>query len=145
MFRKLNLTIGMLVLFGVAALPAAAQFGYVGFHGDGFGIQIGGPIRHHERRFRRPVCPPPVHIHSACCTTVTPGHYECVTKRVWREGYDQCVDYPAEFVTRYDACGRPVRVCVRPARTERVRVPGCWETVTERVWVQGYTTYSCGY
>ena len=64
------------------------------------------------------------------------GHYEWIERKVWRQGYYKTVQVPARYVTRYDECGRPYRVCIRRACTKRVWVDGCYEVVRERVWVE---------
>lgn len=146
--RTMLIIASLALCFGLVSAPqASGQFG-VFFGNDDFRVGVGiGGHRHerhvrydrHDRRF-----PVARHIHSACCTVHQPGHWEVRERRVWREGYFRTVDIPAEYVTRYDDCGRPYRVCVRPARCERVFVQGCWETVQDRYWVEGYVTYTCG-
>jgi hypothetical protein len=127
MFKHLIIP-AALALALMVAVPATASAQHAGIHVGGknfhVGVQLGRPV------YR----PRPVVV----CEPPPAGRYELVTRRVWREGYTRVVHVPAEYVTRYDHCGRPYQVCVRPAYDDRVVVPGCWETVSERVWVPGY-------
>jgi hypothetical protein len=66
-----------------------------------------------------------------------PGHTLEVTRRVWSPGRTCREWIPPLYATRYDPCGRPRQVCVRPGRWHTLHEPGRFETRLERVWVPG--------
>ena len=69
------------------------------------------------------------------------GHYQTVERKVWVPERKERVWCDAVYETRYDSCGRAVRVLVRPARYEWVTTPGYYELKTVRVWVPGRWEY----
>lgn len=130
----------LLTLMGALAAPAAAgdlsiDFGFRhARHGNGISIAVGYRNGHRVERNR--------HRHNDHCQYV-PGHYEVVQKQVWVPGGLRKEYRPARWGWRYDACGRRVRVLVRPAGYVMVQVPGHWDYVQERIWVAGY--YACAH
>lgn len=130
----------LLTLMGALAAPAAAgdlslDFGFRhSRHGKGIAISVGYRSGHRAQRHHRR------HHHHDRCEYV-PGHYEFVQKKVWVAGGLRKEWRPARWGWRYDACGRRVRVLVRPAGYVMVHVPGHWDYVQERVWVSG--RYAC--
>lgn len=89
-----------------------------------FGLSVGRGGLHVSIGRRGPACgptvcngPEPYRVRPNAC-----GYWENV-----RERYR----VPAVYEWRYDSCGRPYRVCVRPA---------CWEYRTRRVWRSGCRT-----
>lgn len=67
-----------------------------------------------------------------------PGCYENREQRVWVPATRQRVWIEPVYETRYDPCGRPIRVLVRPGCTQWQTVPGHYQTKTVRVWVPGH-------
>lgn len=67
-----------------------------------------------------------------------PGHHEQVTRQVWVRGTTRREWVPARIETRWDWCGRPFKVCVRPGHWRTVGEPGHYETRTETIWVPGH-------
>ena len=67
-----------------------------------------------------------------------PGHEEQVTRRVWVPGRTRREWVPARVETRFDWCGRPFTVCVRPGHWQTVCDPGHYETFVETIWVPGH-------
>lgn len=65
------------------------------------------------------------------------GHYEYVMRRVWVPGTCTRVWIEPIFATRWDACGRAFRVCVREGYWDSVTSPGHFEDRGEPVWVAG--------
>jgi len=102
----------------LAALTSLASPVRAGDRGDKVAAAIGGFIggvivgSHFDRGDR---CSPPVVVRGH-----SHGHWETVSRRVW---------IPARWVVTVDSCGRRMRS----------QVGGCYETRTERVWIDhGY-------
>ena len=147
----------------LAATPAAdAQRGFIRISDDGvsLGASFGkdghrsGRSRRYDRRYdrrqdRRDRVGFGLHIghrHGpACGPVIVPGRYEHRRVKVWVPGYNERVHVPARYDTRNDRWGRPYRVCVSEAYYRDVWHPGTWTWRNDRVWVDGYTRYSCGY
>ena len=121
-----------------AAAPAHAgdlSLGVVlgGHHG---GVQLSYGEGHGYHGGRGPVvagyaprayCPP--------ARVFVPGHYATVEREVWVPAFREKVWVEPVYTTRYDPCGRPLRVLACDGRwTVRV-VPGHYERRCERVWV----------
>jgi hypothetical protein len=66
-----------------------------------------------------------------------PGHFESRCERVWVPGCTRQVWVAPRYEWRNDACGRPVRVCVRTGYWTAVTDPGRYETRTTQVWIAG--------
>lgn len=120
MIRSLALTLVMTGAFTL--LPTAeakAQIVNIGFerqgpHGRvGIGIGFGNPHR-------------------------ATGHWTIVRERVWVEGRCERVWIEPIYETRFDACGRPIQICIRQGYWHTVQHPGYWNTVERRVWVEGH-------
>ena len=67
-----------------------------------------------------------------------PGHEEHVARQVWVPGRTRQEWVPAQIETRFDWCGRPFTVCVRPGHWRTVCEPGRYETRYETIWVPGH-------
>lgn len=67
-----------------------------------------------------------------------PGRYDVRCERVWIEGCERQVWVEPCYETRWDSCGRPYRVQVRPGHWRPVRDPGRWEQREVRVWIPGH-------
>lgn len=124
MSRKLTYAAAALVAtlaVGFGTKPANAQdlggFLRIGQGGVSVGVNVRDDDFRHGRRF---------HSHP---------RYEIVKERVWREGYWKSVEVPAVYRTIDRRNGPDLRVLVRPARCERVFVPGYWDLVERRVIV----------
>jgi len=119
------------------------RFGF-GKHRHGKSVRVGFEYRdgHRHRRGHRYR-----HRHRQrdcyCERVWIPGCYERVARRVWVPGCRQRVFRPAVYRYRYDACGRRVRYCVRPAGWHWVTTRGHWETRYVRVHRPGHWEYRC--
>jgi hypothetical protein len=131
MFRTVSI---VLVLMGL--VPTAASQISIGARvsrhvsvGATFGrggVGIGVSLDSHRHRGHR--APVVHHRH---------GHYKHVSERVFVPGCSRQVWVPAQYGWVVDSCGhrRWGVVCAGYYRT--VQEPGCWQTVTRRVWVPG--------
>lgn len=129
------------IVLALAAPAAEAQkisigFGKHGHHGS-IGVTAGFD-------FGRGNCRPPVVVAPPHCpppAVFVPGHFALVEKQVYVPGCTRKEYVPAVFETRTwrDYCGRlhVERVQVAPATWRIVQDPGTWQTVTERVWIEG--------
>jgi hypothetical protein len=104
---------------GHGRLRAAVHLGGIGVH-----IGFGG----HKHGGYEPRCAPRW-VPGAWVTEVQPVWVPPSTERVW---------VPAVYETRYDSCGRPVQVLVKPGGYETVCRPGYYEDRRVRVWRPGY-------
>lgn len=139
--RSLMLVAGVLVAGATTAVPANAGEGRVGVEVGRGGIEVHADWgdRDHDRgrgRGRGHAR----HHHGRDCHWIE-GHSEIRTERVWipaeiREEY-----VPPVYGTRYDSCGRPYRVMLRPGYVRRYEIPGHFETRQNRVWISGH--WSC--
>jgi len=62
-----------------------------------------------------------------------PAHRPHVEKVLVQRGHYVTQHIPPVYATRYDACGRPIKVIVRPATVQRVWVPDRYEYRPVRV------------
>jgi hypothetical protein len=115
MFR--TIVLGSALALGAVFSSLPAQGVSLGIGRGGIDLRIGGDHR------PPPACPP------------EHGHWEIRRERVWIEGCERIVEVPARYAWSRDACGRMVRVCVRPAYHRVVREPGRWDWVERRVFV----------
>lgn len=127
----------LLALAAPSASAGDVDF-HFGFRGGGVRIGVGVHKDEYRREFHRHRRPRVV-----CERVWVSGYYETVERRVWVPGYYERVYRPAEFRYRRDACGRPVRILVRPARHDRVLVPGHYEVRYEKTWHPGHWDYAC--
>ena len=123
MSRKMTYAAAALVAtlaVGLGTNEATAQDlgGFLRIADDGFSIGI--DIRDDDFVARR------FHSHP---------RYRIVRDRVWREGYWKTVEQPAVYRTIDRRNGPDLRVLVRPARCERIFVPGYWDLVERRILV----------
>lgn len=85
----------------------------------------------------------PGHYETRQVTMTDPGRYEMRTRQVWRPGRVTYERRTQVISGRWTISVSHGRSRYEPARTvcETVPVqsPGCWETVTEQVWVPGCT------
>ncbi|MCA9319586.1 MAG: hypothetical protein KDB53_02565 [Planctomycetes bacterium] len=138
------LSVAALLLLGSGLDTASAQnFGgiRVGNRDFSLGIHVGKDRHRGPRRHARPI-----HRHSRHCHLVTtPGHWELVRDRVWRQGVTEQVWIEPLYEDRCDRFGRNVRVLVRNGYYRNEVRPGYWEECDRRVWVAGTSYYACGY
>lgn len=112
---------------GAGARATSAQVLHVSVGGDGFRAELG---------FGRRAYAPPVR--PRCAPVVAPsGSWQEVRRQVWVPAARERVWQEARYEERRDACGRIVRVLVRPGGWCWVERPGHLEWRTERVWVPG--------
>ncbi|MBL8860709.1 MAG: hypothetical protein JNK02_01755 [Planctomycetes bacterium] len=109
----------------ILAADATAGGISIGFQKQGksssIGVQIGFPVY-------APRPAPPVYG----------GRWETVVERVWVPGRTERVWVAPVYETRYDACGRPIQVCVRAGWWSTVQHPGHWEERRTKVWRNGH-------
>ena len=120
-----NIAIATLLAAAASSASAGDVDVHFGFRSGG-GVQIGVGYHDHDHGYRGRG-----HAYGRR------GHYDLVEHKVWVPGYWTEVHRPAEYAWRRDHCGNVVKVLVRPARCERVWVPGRYEVRTEKVWHQG--------
>ena len=98
-------------------------------HKSGYAVhvELGVPVARYGY-YAPPPAPPP---------RWEPGHYATVTRHVWVPGATRREWCPPVHQKRYDACGRPILVLVRPAQWITVSEPGHYELRSEQVWVAG--------
>lgn len=79
---------------------------------------------------RRPSCAP--------ARVWIEGHWTTRVERVWVEGCERRVWVEPCWETRWDACGRRIRVQVSAGYWRSERDPGRFENREVRVWIPGY-------
>lgn len=125
MFR--TILFSSVLAFAAAVAEAPAQHVSIGIGRGGVQLRV-GTHDYGYRGSRRHHVPPVVRSHQRGC-------WQTHRERVWVAGCERVVHVPARYAWRRDACGRMVRVCVRPAYDRVVREPGRWEWRERRVWV----------
>jgi hypothetical protein len=124
-------------LLALGALSSAAQadsrwrvsLGKSTKHGS-IEIALGGGHAQHGRHGGRP--------RGLARKVWVPGHSETVQRKVWVPGGWREEWVPPVFETRWDACGRAVRVQVGGGYARKVALPGRWEIRAETVWHPGH-------
>lgn len=152
--RNLMLVAGVLVAGATTAVPADAGEGRVGIEVGRGGIEVHADWgdRDHDRgrdrdhaRGRRDhdrgrARGHARHVHGRDCRFIE-GRFEIRTVRVWIRATVREEYVPPVYGTRYDSCGRPYRVLIRPGHVRRITIPGHFENRRSRVWVAGH--WSC--
>ena len=128
------------------------RHGRHGHRNTGVNVRFGFGRRREHRRHRRcepvPRCEPVrrhVHHHSKACERWIPGQCRVVRERVWVPGCSRQEWVAPCYETRYDPCGNPVQVLVRPGHYITVTDPGRWEVRERTVQDPGRMTYICGH
>jgi hypothetical protein len=76
--------------------------------------------------------------HCAPARVWVEGCYEVRVERVWVDGCERQEWVAPCYETRWDSCGRRVKVLVRAGYWRTVREPGRFENREVRVWRPGY-------